>query len=496
MSKRLHPLGGKNFIHLPSIFIPIILFIVFDVIALGLNFWISAKLEISAKAINLSGRQRMLSQRISKSLLMLHIAKTESQKNAAHNELTQAVDLFDKTLTGFTQGGMTYSGDGKRIYLHATEDSQSQLITASAAQLWAIIGENLKPVIHQPANPATLSAALETMQDYNLQLLQSMNDLTTALEQNANQEVFYLRMLQSSLLLLTLLNFGLVCKRLLGQIRQSHNNLQSLRNIIDSIETGILLFDSNDIVRSNNKAANELFGYSGTNLIGKQLQQLIVTDDTKLQGIRSDNSTFVAKINIQTLFEFNDQIGLCSITDVSEQVHKENELMRLAFHDPLTGLPNRVLLMERLQHDLLRAKRDSSFLAVLFLDLDGFKIINDAMGHDAGDELLQLVGKRLQQCCREVDTVARLGGDEFIFILTSLHSAISAKQVAKNILNAINQGFMIQGETVSVQASIGIATYPDDDIEAEALIKCADDAMYLAKQAGKNRFAFACELLT
>jgi diguanylate cyclase (GGDEF)-like protein len=480
---------------LPAIFIPVVLFIVFDAVALGLNFWISAKLEKSAVAINLSGRQRMLSQRMTKSLLMLHVAQTDTEKLSAFTEFSNAVDLFDKTLNGFLQGGITISGDGKPVYLAAAEAPNAQMITGSASQLWTLIHKRLLPVALGGIgiDAEVLRSALRTLLLHNSQLLGLMNELTTALEQNATKEVFYLRSLQASLLLLALLNFALVCKRLLAQIKQSQGNVQALRNIIDSIETGIVLYGRDECVRSANKTANQLFGYGEQVLIGKPLKQLIVADNNRMLGLRRDNSTFVAKINTQTLFEFNDQISMCTITDVSEQERKEKQLMYLAFHDQLTGLPNRGLLVERLRQDLLRAKRDSTFLAVLFLDLDGFKDVNDEMGHDAGDELLQAVAKRFEHCCREVDTVARLGGDEFVFVLTSLHSVLAVKQVAQNVLKAVNQAFLIHNETVKIGASIGIAMYPTDHSEAELLIKCADDAMYTAKQRGKNQLVFTTE---
>lgn len=485
-----------SIVQLPSIFLPIVLFIVFDIVALGLNFWISARLETSAVAINLSGRQRMLSQRMTKSMLMSHIAKEPTQRLSSFDELAKSMDLFDKTLNGFALGGMTLDGDGNPIYLPATKDQASQIITASALQLWTITLQSLQPVLDKGADidDESLDLALNSLLKYNQQLLRLMNDLTSALERNATEEVFYLRTLQASLLVLALLNFALVCKRLLGQIHQSQNNLQALRNIIDSIETGIVLCDGDQIVRSTNKSANELFGYSDNSLVGKQLKQLVFIDNDRMLGVRRDNSTFVAKINTQTLFEFSEAISLCTITDVSEQERKEKRLMELAFRDQLTGLPNRTLFLERLKRDLLRAKRDSSFLAVMFVDLDGFKAVNDNLGHDAGDELLQLVGKRFQQCCREVDTVARLGGDEFVFVLTSLHSVETAKQVAQNVIKSVNQAFLINGQMVKIGTSIGVAIYPDDHTEAELLIKCADDAMYLAKQNGKNRYALAEDL--
>jgi PAS domain-containing protein len=248
----------------PAIFIPVLLFILFDTVALGLNFWISAKLEKSAMAINLSGRQRMLSQRMTKSLLMLQVAQTDAQKLNAFTEFSNAVDLFDKTLTGFLQGGMTFSGDGKPVYLPATEAPNTQIITGSAVQLWTLIRKQLSPVEVGGASigAEVLRSALDTLLMHNTPLLGLMNDLTTSLELNATREVYFLRTLQVSLLLLALLNFALVCKRLLAQVRQSQGNVQALRNIIDSIETGIVLYDGDERVRSANKAANQLFGYN------------------------------------------------------------------------------------------------------------------------------------------------------------------------------------------------------------------------------------------
>ena len=489
-------MSQQNPIKLPTILIPIILFVIFDTVALGLNFWISSKLEQSAVAINLSGRQRMLSQRMTKALLMLHVAENDTDKQSAFDEFSSTVKLFDKTLFGFREGGMTEGGDGKPLFLPAVSAQNAALITASASQLWSIVHSHLSPIVNADmlVDHTILHPALQSLLEYNQSLLKQMNDLTTALEHNATREVSYLRVLQACLLLLALMNFALVCNRLLRQIHQSDNNFQSLRTIIDSIETGIVLYDKDELIRSSNKAADRLFGYDEVKLIGKHLHQLVFSDDQKTLGIKSDSSTFVAKISTQTLFEFNDQISVCTITDVSEQAHKEQALIHLAFHDALTGLPNRILLIERLQQDLLRAKRDSTLLAVMFVDLDGFKAVNDELGHDAGDELLKWVTKRFKQCCREVDTVARLGGDEFVFIISPFQSVSAAKLVAESIIKAVSQAFLIQQHTIKISASIGIALYPKDHEEAELLIKYADDAMYLAKQQGKNRFVFASDL--
>ncbi len=176
-------MSGKNLISLPAIFMPVLLFIVFDSVALGLNFWISAKLEKSAVAINLSGRQRMLSQRMTKSLLMLHVADEDSEKQAAFNEFASTVELFDNTLKGFISGSMTRGGDGKPLYLPAADAQNAVLITASAHQLWSTMHSQLLPVISAGirVDDPSLDTALATLLDDNQALLTLMNDLTSVL---------------------------------------------------------------------------------------------------------------------------------------------------------------------------------------------------------------------------------------------------------------------------------------------------------------------------
>lgn len=487
-------MSDKSVIGLPAILVPVIFFIVFDSIALALNFWISDQLEKSAVAINLAGRQRMLTQRMAKSLLMLQMAENASDKKTAFAEFFHTVELFDQTLAGFIHGGMTLGGDGKPLLLPPAQAPNAAPIIAAAAQLWLTVRQALSPALVSGGEDGSFKPALQAVQAHNLKLMDLMNDLTTALEQHATRKVFFLRTLQASLLILALLNFALVCKRLLKQIGQSQNNLQALRNIIDSIETGVLLYDGNRVIRSANKTAGRLFDYETSTLIGMPLNRLIVPEQERTLGIKRDNSRFVAKINTQTLFEMNQQIVLCTIADVSEQEQKENELRQMAFYDALTGLPNRILLMERLQQELLRGKRESKFLVVMFADLDGFKSVNDNLGHAAGDILLQHVGQLFQQCCREIDTVARYGGDEFVFILTGLQDRAAARQTVNNIIDCIHRAFLENPHTTGIGTSIGIALYPSDRSEAALLIKAADDAMYLAKQQGKNRFAFASEL--
>jgi len=183
--------------------------------------------------------------------------------------------------------------------------------------------------------------------------------------------------------------------------------------------------------------------------------------------------------------------------DISERKQAEANLQALtdrlqyeAHHDPLTGLPNRTLLMDRLNHALARGARTRQSLAVVFLDLDGFKRINDTLGHDAGDEMLREVAMRLQATLRPSDTVARLGGDEFVVLLTDLSSPTDAARTARRLQTVINRPIDLSGQRVTVQASLGISVAPQDGKDAGLLLRQADLAMYQAKREGKNDLRF------
>lgn len=175
--------------------------------------------------------------------------------------------------------------------------------------------------------------------------------------------------------------------------------------------------------------------------------------------------------------------------DITERKRTQDRIEYLATRDILTGLPNRALLNDRLQQVLASAHRDSKLLAVLFVDLDRFKHINDTLGHHAGDAMLQETAERLRQCLRENDTVARHGGDEFIVLLTESDREAAAL-VARKILTTITQPVAFDGHALTVQASIGIALYPHDGGDAPTLLRHADAAMYLAKDAGRNNYQF------
>ncbi|MDB5839521.1 MAG: hypothetical protein JWQ23_1473 [Herminiimonas sp.] len=205
---------------------------------------------------------------------------------------------------------------------------------------------------------------------------------------------------------------------------------------------------------------------------------------------RNDGSIFPVEMHRQALPSDNDWIMVCVIRDITERREVERRLKQLAHYDSLTGLPNRLLFFETLKKSLLQASDGAWKIAVMFIDLDNFKNVNDTFGHAIGDELLVQVSNRLAQCIRIRDTVGRLGGDEFALILNMQDGQQGVIAVANKIHKALAMPFDLNGHEMVITASIGITVHPEDASDPETLIKYADTAMYRAKQAGRNTFRF------
>ncbi len=179
-------------------------------------------------------------------------------------------------------------------------------------------------------------------------------------------------------------------------------------------------------------------------------------------------------------------VGICR--DVTERKLAEDQIHFLAHHDALTGLPNRVLLMDRIEQALLQAERNGTYVTVMFIDLDNFKLVNDSLGHSAGDTLLKTVAERMVECVRASDTVTRIGGDEFVILLPDQRNMSDAAAVLEKMRAAIAQPIAIEGQLFRVTSSIGLATYPSDGSDGETLLMNADTAMYQAKEKGRDNF--------
>ncbi|MDN3515148.1 MAG: EAL domain-containing protein [Candidatus Brocadia sp.] len=224
--------------------------------------------------------------------------------------------------------------------------------------------------------------------------------------------------------------------------------------------------------------------------------QTVFTTNTRqsseIKLVIKDGTSFYVTMESVPARDIEGDVVRCrsAITDISEHKRLEEKIKRMAYYDALTDLPNRVLFNDRLTVAIAHAHRNRGMVAVLFLDLDRFKIINDTMGHTVGDKLLQEVANRLKTYMREDDTIARFGGDEFSLLLPEISHEEDVSHVARKILSAFKYPWIAGGHEFYISASIGIALYPDDGGDAEILIKNADIAMYYAKEQGRNNYQF------
>jgi diguanylate cyclase (GGDEF)-like protein/PAS domain S-box-containing protein len=255
-------------------------------------------------------------------------------------------------------------------------------------------------------------------------------------------------------------------------------------------------------------AFETMFGYEPSEVIGKQMSNFVYADDkqktldtvnTIIAGqiqprfencwVRKDGE--VVNVLWSARWSEKHQLRIAVAHDITERKRMEELLLYAAGHDDLTHLPNRTLLLDRLQTALTLAEREKEGLSVLFIDIDGFKGINDGYGHAAGDKLLQSIAARLTACIRQSDTVGRLGGDEFLVVLNKTTTAESVSIVAEKICAELAKFFMIDGSSFQIFSSIGIACYPENGKEPLELVQTADHAMYKAKHNGGDKVVFA-----
>jgi diguanylate cyclase (GGDEF)-like protein len=473
--------------------IAILLFLVCDFTVLALNFWLSKEIEQQAIAINLAGRQRMLSQRMVKCLLqirMSHLYQIEASDSLA--ELGLTFQLFDNTLLGFSKGHATQDGQGAPLFLTPVKTNKARRIVKSAEALWQPYRQWVQAVIN--ATPDTLNIALlranKAAKEANLKLLGLMNDLTNELERNTQQEASNIRLYQIVAFVFALFNFITAFLVYSSKVRSAQETHNRLFNIINNISCSILVMDEHETIVHANHTAERFFEYSAHELTGLNLSDLISQEGNDSIGHRKNKDKFPVAITINESHWDGARFLIGTVIDVTLQRHKENHLSHLAFHDLLTHLPNRLLFDDRLRHEIAHMQRHGLMLAVLFVDLDKFKPINDEYGHEVGDLLLQDVALRLKACLRESDTVARRGGDEFTIILCELSDRRAIAQLAELVLRELMRPFCIREWELRIGASIGISVFPSDGSDPDALVKHADMAMYEAKKSGRGAYCF------
>ncbi|MDG4607149.1 MAG: PAS domain S-box protein, partial [Candidatus Contendobacter sp.] len=299
--------------------------------------------------------------------------------------------------------------------------------------------------------------------------------------------------------------------------KQAQEHLQLAASVFENAAEGIMITDANNTILAINRAFSEITGYAAEDVIGKkpdllksgrqdaafyqQMWQMLHKEGKwrgEIWNRRSNGEVYPEFLSISIVKDAGGCVThyVAVFSDIAEKKRSESQLIFLAHHDPLTALPNRALFTDRLNHGIHRTVRDHTQLAVIFIDIDHFKSVNDTLGHHLGDELLQIIARQLKQMVRISDTLARLGGDEFILLIEDISGIQDTVLTAQKLLNIFTQPFILAGYELYLSASIGICIYPVDGKESHELIKNAEAAMYQAKAKGRNTYHHYARELT
>ncbi len=296
------------------------------------------------------------------------------------------------------------------------------------------------------------------------------------------------------------------------QKRLADEQLRIRDRAVEASTHGVVIIDVLNIeypVIYVNKAFEKITGYTEKQAVGKSLASLsgrnsedlnykrlslaireLREEKVEIESLRRNGELFWCELSVAPVKDAFNQVKhyVCIVNDITDRREMEKQLIRQATHDSLTELPNRVLLIDRVDQAILQAKKQKSIMAFLFLDLDRFKLTNDTLGHTMGDKLLQVVASRLLIATDEFDTIARLGGDEFVILLPDIREFKEAEDLALELLATVEKPIQIEQHSLKVTASLGISFYPRDGKDYETLMKNADLSMYHAKDSGRNTF--------
>jgi diguanylate cyclase (GGDEF)-like protein/PAS domain S-box-containing protein len=293
------------------------------------------------------------------------------------------------------------------------------------------------------------------------------------------------------------------------EMKRAGERLQLAASVFEHSQQGIAITDENVAIIDVNAAFTAITGYSRAEVLGRNpgflksghqspdfyaaMWQAIARDghwQGELWNRRKDGGVYAQLLTISAVCDENGRVRhyVGVFSDITLLKEHQSRLEKIAHYDALTGIPNRVLLGDRMRQAIAQTARTGRLMAICYLDLDGFKPVNDNWGHEAGDALLVEMARRLGECLRGGDTVARLGGDEFVLLLLGLERIEEAEIALRRILDAIAQPFTVARNPVALSASIGVTLYPHDDGDSDTLLRHADQAMYIAKQEGKNRY--------
>tara|TARA_R110002050_G_scaffold1244_5_gene8734 strand:+ start:19641 stop:21146 length:1506 start_codon:yes stop_codon:yes gene_type:complete len=491
------------------IILPLGFVLILDLSLLVMNYMISAELEVASEQINIAGRQRMLSQQIIKDLALINFKLNRHESYSEHKqELLTSMTLFDQTLTVFLAGGDVKSASGANISVDKQLDMTMVATLSKASTVWKPIMSELNSLVNTSIRSTQIDGLILTFSDANLTLLTLMNDLTNQLELKAKQKTYLLRALQTLVVIMILASFMIASLRLIRRERYYNKLMENSADILLGIDvfTGKVSFISTSVFSLLHHADKYYLGKPAIRLFSSRTERALLADlafvrknrvlDKKrcdVELVAQDGNIIQAEMIMQ-LSESLDGRSLelmADIRDISERKKTELALYDLAHKDMLTGLPNRVSFELIASKIIDLANQNQNNIALLFVDLDGFKLINDAYGHQAGDEMLNKVARKIESNLRTTDSVSRIGGDEFVILLDKATNRQDISLIGNKIIQSLSEDMLIGTNVCTISASIGIAIYPEHGDNIVELTKKADAAMYKIKASGKNGIAFA-----
>jgi diguanylate cyclase (GGDEF)-like protein/PAS domain S-box-containing protein len=477
-------------------------FALFSVTSVSLSIWATSRSRNKASVLQVAARQRTLAERYVQQLLL--------EREGAKADPATTAALLEESAHALLDGGVAPAVDG--------DDDETTLSAASGSQIRAQLRQERRLVTDLTATGAALLAGLPvesvklTAHEHPsvsapiprlrvLAALTSNVSLTAARTIAADSR----RNINDLITIQVILGVaGFLMSLLLGWalIAATRRQTAHFRSLVSSSTDLVAVFGARGCVYAS-ESVTRMLGRADAELLGDKFADFVHPDD-----LAYVHAAWTHGEPAEIVFRMTNRFGewrhleahvtdlrsdrrirgvVLNARDISERVRLEEQLTRQAFYDGLTELANRALFRDRLQQALARSSRSSSFLAVLLVDLDGFKQVNDSLGHDAGDELLQGVAQRFKAETRPSDTLARLGGDEFALLIEGAHES-QAVTVAGRLLESLAEPIWIAGHELSVGASIGIALHAGGPGQGEELVRHADVAMYAAKEAGRGRF--------
>ncbi|NVK00647.1 MAG: diguanylate cyclase [Oceanospirillaceae bacterium] len=469
-----------------NLLVAVVIFLLLDGAMFALNFAITLHVDEQSSAINLAGRQRMLTQRIGKSLLQLSDENYQLEWSFHRTTAADSYALFTSTLSAFNTGGRVLDAELQEVVLHPVPNGQAQALVQDALDLIKPLSGQLTTALAGAHDSSTYRQLAKQWSEVSEDLLADMNTLVVLLEEYSGLQTQRLRVIQGLLFLIATGNFFYIVLIFRRQHRAAERTIVALESVLTNVSTPMLIADGRGRVLQANMAAQSRFELESELCVGVNWHTLVDRRDGVDHLAAPGGRSYPIQLDIQELEFDMERFQIISLFDISHYIEREAELSQIAQRDPLTGLLNRRALQDHLELEISRSKRSKAPMALMFIDLDNFKEINDEHGHEAGDAALVHITRSLSRHIRESDVLMRVGGDEFVLIAPDHQGLSSIEAQASKLVEVMQRPFDYNGTSLNLGGSIGVAIYPATTEDPQQLIALADGAMYKAKQKGSG----------